>query len=104
MKARMSYVIIRHKVQDFAKWKPIYDAHGAVRKQSGCKHEQLFRLANDPNELVILTEWDSVENAKKFAQSSDLKEKMRSAGVLGTPEFVFLEQLEKKASGFEKAA
>ncbi len=102
----MCYLIVRHKIQDFSKWKPIYDRHGAVRKQSGCTHEQLFRDAENPQNLVMLFQWDTIENARKFSQSSDLRDKMREAGVIGTPEFHFLEEIEKKVTGggVEKAA
>jgi heme-degrading monooxygenase HmoA len=102
----MIYLIIRHKVEDFSKWKPKYDAHGAVRKRSGCRSEQLLRASGDPNDLVILFEWDSIENARSFVNSSDLRESMRAAGVIGTPDFQYLEQVERKTAGLgtEKAA
>ena|SRR6185295_13839799 len=95
----MIYAIIRHKVRDFAQWKPVYDAHGAARKQAGCRNEQLFRISGDPNDLVILTEWDNLEDARKFAQSTDLRDKMLEGGVQGTPEIQYLEQIEKRATG-----
>ena len=31
----MNYVMIRHKVKDFKKWKAAYDAHGAAREGVG---------------------------------------------------------------------
>ena len=45
---RMAHVLIRHKVADFAKWKPLYDAHDATRKASGCQRAWLFRNAENP--------------------------------------------------------
>ena len=27
----MPYIVVRHSVKDYAKWKPIYDGHGATR-------------------------------------------------------------------------
>lgn len=95
----MAYLIVRHQVENFDKWKPLYDEHGAVRKQSGCKNEQLLRDSEDPNDLFILFEWDSIENARRFMQSEDLKQAMQNAGVIGTPEFHFLELVERKVTG-----
>jgi len=92
----MPYLIIRHKVKDYAKWKPAYDEHGATRKANGSKGAHLFRNANDPNELVILFEWDDLKKARQFAQSQDLREKMQQAGVVGTPDIFFLEEIERK--------
>ena len=28
----MIHMLIRHKVADFAKWKPVYDAHASARQ------------------------------------------------------------------------
>jgi len=39
----MNYVLIRHKVADFAKWKPVYDGHLSARQKAGLKEEHLFR-------------------------------------------------------------
>jgi len=50
----MNYVLIRHKVADFAKWKPVYDGHLSARQKAGLKEEHLFRNADDPNEVLLL--------------------------------------------------
>ncbi len=88
------YLIIRHKIEDFAKWKPAFDMHGSMRERSGCKGGQLFRESGDANSMVILFEWDNIDNATNFVESADLKEAMGKAGVIGKPEFFFLDQIE----------
>jgi heme-degrading monooxygenase HmoA len=90
----MPYLLIRHKVEDYAKWKPVYDQHGTTRKASGSQGSQLFRNANDPNELVILFEWDDLEKARQFVQSEDLRQAMQRAGVADQPDIYFLEEVE----------
>ena len=40
-------------------------------------------------------EWDSVENAKKFAGSDDLREKMQEVGVTDRPDMYFLNEDER---------
>ena len=47
---------------------------------------------NDANNLLGIFEWDNLENAKKFANSSELKEAMGNAGVIEKPEVYFLEE------------
>jgi quinol monooxygenase YgiN len=91
----MAFQLVRHKVKDFAKWKPFYDQHGAARKAAGCKGARLFRTADNPNELVVLLEWDSVETAQKFAQSQDLRKILEQSGVEGQPEMTFLQEIER---------
>jgi heme-degrading monooxygenase HmoA len=90
----MPYILVRHKVADYARWKPLFDEHGAVRMASGCKGGELFRSAADPNGLVILFEWDDLAKARQFAQSPDLRETMQRAGVVDQPDIFFLEGVE----------
>jgi len=91
----MAYLLVRHKVKDYSKWKPIFDEHAATRKVSGSKGGRLFRNADNPNETFILFEWESIEKAKKFAQSEDLKKTMLKAGVSDKPDVYFIEEVEK---------
>jgi len=83
-------------VEDYERWKPIFDHdRGATRKRSGSKGGWILRNANDPNELVILFEWDSLENARRFANADDLREAMQQAGVADQPDVYFLEEIER---------
>jgi hypothetical protein len=92
----MSFVIFRTKVADYARWKPIFDADGANRQAGGSKGGQLFRSADDPNEVVMLFEWD-LEKARQFSQSEELRAKMQEAVVLGPPDVYFLKDGEQLA-------
>ncbi len=89
-------MIFRTKVADYARWKPIFDADGANRQAGGSKGGQLFRSADDPNEVVMLFEWD-LEKARQFSQSEELRAKMQEAGVLGPPDVYFLKDGEQLA-------
>ena len=91
----MSYMLVRHKVEDYSKWKPIFDEHGAVRKTAGCKGGIVFRNSDAPNEVIILLEWDNKENARKFTESANLHEAMHTAGVIGKPDIYFLDEVDR---------
>ena len=93
----MPYLVIRHKVEDYARWKPIFDEHGATRKAAGSRGGRLFRSVEDPNELVIVFEWDELDKARRFAQSEDLRRAMQRAGVADRPDVYFLEEVERPA-------
>jgi len=94
----MSFMLVRHKVKDFDKWKPLYDDHAVVRKESGSKGAHLFRNADNPNEVLILFEWESLGKARKFAESENLRQKMQEAGVLEMPDIYFLNEVEKTSA------
>ena len=91
----MPYLLVHHKVEDYARWRPMYDEHAATRKAggaSGTAAGRVFRSATNPNELVILLEWDDLEKARHFAQSEDLRQTMQRAGVVDQPDVYFLNE------------
>jgi hypothetical protein len=83
-------MLVRHKVADFANWKPVYDAHLPARQEAGLKEEHPFRNAEDPNEVLLLFSMEDVDKAKAFAASDDLREAMNKAGVSDKPNVYFL--------------
>jgi len=91
----MPYMLARHKVEDYAKWKSGFDKAVAMRKAGGEKSYQIFHTAEDPNDLVLLFEWDNLDNARKYMQSEELREAMQRGGVVGQPDICFLEEVEK---------
>jgi heme-degrading monooxygenase HmoA len=89
----MAFVLFHGKLQDYARWKPTFDEHGATRKAAGSKGARVFRSADNPNEVIILMEWDQLKNARQFTQSQDLKKAMEKAGVADKPHVYFLEEV-----------
>jgi heme-degrading monooxygenase HmoA len=73
----------------------VYDKNGGARKAGGSKGARVFRNANNPKEIVVLTEWDDLAKARQFSQSEDLKKAMQQGGVTGAPEVLFLDQVEQ---------
>ncbi|MGA2676268.1 MAG: cyclase [Methanobacterium sp.] len=68
----MTYVLVIHEVEEYKNWKPVYDEDGATQKDKDSKGAFVFRNANDPHQLVVITEWEDMEEAKNFAESEDL--------------------------------
>jgi heme-degrading monooxygenase HmoA len=88
----MAGMLVQHAVKDFVIWKKEFDSQAALRASSGELSDQVFHNAGDPNQLIIVFKWNSVENAQKFAQSPELKAAMEKAGVAGTPTITFLKE------------
>jgi heme-degrading monooxygenase HmoA len=91
----MAYMFVQHGVQDYEAWKSVFDSVGDLRRRSGEKSYQILRQENGSNKLVALFEWDSLDNARKYAASPELKEAMQRAGVTGKPEILFLEEADR---------
>lgn len=91
----MPYLFIRHRVRDVARWKAVFDEHAITRRANGSRGGQVLCSDADPNEIVILLEWDDLERARLFADSDDLLETMDRAGVEDQPVIWFLEDLDR---------
>lgn len=87
----MRYLLVRHKVRDFASWKNAYAAHKAKRDEAGLRETHLLRNADDPSEVVILFETTDDAKARAFVDDSDLAAVMKDAGVTDQPDLYFLE-------------
>ncbi len=88
----MAHILVRHKVADFDKWKPLFEDHRPVREAASLKNLYLWRNERDPNDIIVLFEASDLAKAKEFLGSSELKIKMQEDGVQGAPEIVFLSE------------
>lgn len=85
----MCYLVVRHTVTDYEKWRPFYDGDDSRRRSFGATGvSQVYRDVNDPNTTIAIMEWDKPENALKFANDPGLGEVMMKAGVIGQPALV----------------
>jgi hypothetical protein len=86
---KMCYLVVRHTVADYEKWRPFYDGDDVRRRAAGATGVSLvYRDVDDPNTTTVLMEWDKPENALKFANDPALAEVMKKAGVIGEPALV----------------
>lgn len=82
---------IRHKVADFDRWKLVFEEVEPLRKQSGSTGSHVFRSNSDPNEVLVISNWDTKEQGIKYGESPELKSAMVRAGVVSSPEISFAE-------------
>jgi hypothetical protein len=85
----MVNLAVRHTITDYAQWRPFFDDDDARRRAAGASGMvQVFRDVDNPNVITILMEWDTAENAGKFAHDPALAAVMQKAGVVGAPALV----------------
>jgi heme-degrading monooxygenase HmoA len=89
----MASILTQFKVKDFSEWKKIYDSKKDFRASSGALSSQVFKDAADPNLVTLISKWDSLANAQKFAASSELRSAQQLAGVQGVPSVSFLSEV-----------
>ena len=90
----MVAVIVRHRVRDYDAWKPGFDEHEVVRRRHGALGHQIYRLSNDPQDLIIVNQFKDAAGAEAFMADPSLREVMERAGVVSDPEVAVCEQAE----------
>jgi heme-degrading monooxygenase HmoA len=94
----MAFLIVHHKIEDYDKWKAVFDEHGISRKEYGSKGARVLQSVDDPNEVVAITEWDNIDQARAFGQSPGLRDAMQRAGVTSVPDVYFLDEVDKQSA------
>ncbi len=87
----MGLMVIRHKVRNFATWKPAFDAQASAHESAGLTNGRVYRSCDDPKEVIVLLDMADVETARAFTESADLHAAMEQAGVVGMPALHFLD-------------
>jgi hypothetical protein len=93
----MAKVIVQHDVADYDRWLPVFTEHETVRRQHGGTGHTVTRLATDPNSLVVVNDFATLEGARGFAADPSLPVVMQRAGVTGHPQVWIVEEAEARA-------
>ena len=89
----MAYSIVRITVRDFEAWVPFMEGFAEMREAAGSSGAQVFQSADDGTELVVVQEWNSLDDARKFNESPALAAVMQKAGVLDVSETLYAESV-----------
>ena len=83
-------MVAKHKVSNYAKWKPSYDEHDSLRLASGIHSYVIGRGLQDSNMIMVAVKVDDMAKAKAFSKDPSLKKAMQKGGVIGQPSFSFV--------------
>ena len=90
----MPYLLIRQTVEDYAKFKSLYDEGVARREEATSKGGDLFHNVDNPNEIVSLFEFEDLGKARQFAEY--LRGVMQRGDLhVDETDFYFLEKIER---------
>lgn len=88
----MIYLLLRHPIEDFARWKEGFDIHLAARQAGGATKETfVLRNVDDLSEIMVVLGWRDLGQARLFTRSVSWQRAMQQMGVVGLPEVRFLE-------------
>lgn len=95
----MALMISRRRLEDgdFDAWKTRFESQTDIRAEAGCRGIRRFRGVEDPQELMLIFDWDTIENAKAFvnmklSQNPKLTEQRETGGP--KMENIFMEEME----------
>lgn len=92
----MVYLLGKSSVEDFDTWKSNFDDNDSYRTDHGQRGFQAFQSTDDPNEVIVLFEWDEQENARALFDSEEMRERLTKAGLKEPPELTFAERVDQK--------
>ncbi len=80
--------VISHPVKDYAVWKAVYDSAEPVRQKAGVTGAEVFHDPKDPNMMVIIHRFPTLEAMQSFLGDPGLKAAMEKGGVTAPPSAV----------------
>lgn len=82
-------VVITHPVADYAAFRAVYDDSASVRDAAGVTGAEVFVDPTDPNMIVVLHRFPSMEAAQGFMSNPDLAAAMQRGGLTASPTVIF---------------
>jgi heme-degrading monooxygenase HmoA len=73
--------LVLHRVADYDAWRQIYDSVEEQRRQGGVTAAEVLRPTNGDNLVAVTHDFATVEAARAFFASEELKSAMGQAGV-----------------------
>jgi heme-degrading monooxygenase HmoA len=76
----VAFVLIEHRIGDFDTFMQVYLGDAERREKLGSKGGVVYRVADDPGNVIVVIEWDSIEAAREFAGSLEFEQAVDWAG------------------------
>jgi hypothetical protein len=90
----MATMIVRFQVQDFDRWKAVFDGMDRVRRDHAITAASVHRNAADRDVVVTILHADTMDAAKAWGNSDVLRDAMSRAGIDDVIEVEYLEDVE----------
>ena len=77
----MAHLGIRFNCSDYAAWKQVFDDFAPQRRAAGEIDYQIYHVEGERNHIVMIQEWNSLDNLRAFLASDTLREAMEKSGA-----------------------
>ena len=99
----MAWTHVRHRVEDYPKWKEVFDSTAEYKRSRGWKGYRLLAIEGDRNHVLVMEEFQTEDQAREFIGSEYLRDAMDRAGVSDQPDILVVELLEEGTDRFGPA-
>ncbi|MDP9089239.1 MAG: cyclase [Pseudomonadota bacterium] len=82
-------MFVHHEVADYSAWRKGYDAFQARARKMGVIAQAVYQGTDNSNDVIAYHDFASLDKAKTFAASAELKSAMKDSGVKGAPQVWF---------------
>ena len=86
----MTTLLCRNKVEDFGRWKKVFDSHLEAQRNSGLRIKNVWQNLEDATEVFMLFDVDDLAKAKGFIHSAQVPDAQKASGMTAKPEMFFL--------------
>ncbi len=90
--ATMPYMFGRVTVEDYETFCDVFDDAKKLRHSAGSTGDTFYQSADNPNDVTVQVEFQTIDAAKAYALSQGLREAMKRAGVQGSPTIWFVNE------------
>jgi hypothetical protein len=85
----MVTLFVRHTVAEYDAWRRVFDSFSAMQDALGVTAKAVYQGADDTNDITVTHDFATLEAAKAFTGSQELKAAMHDAGVTSAPTIWF---------------
>lgn len=78
----MLEMLVRNQVEDYGRWKAVFDAETSAAREAGLEVKAIWRDRDNPNQVFFLFAVTSPEKAQQYVASPASAEAGKRAGVL----------------------
>jgi hypothetical protein len=90
----VALLIIEHVVGDFETFKKIFMEDEGRRRRGGSRGARVYTVAGEPNNIRVVLEFDTAQQARAHAEGLELREAIKWAtGNVSMPSFLVLEHV-----------
>ena len=91
----MPWTHVRHRVEDYSKWKAVFDSMAEFRRSHGWKGYRIYAIEGDNNHLLVMEEFETEDQIREVLGADYVREAMGRAGVSDEPDIQVVELLEE---------